>query len=86
MDNPHSGTPPETKTPSYYRKGFVLLLLFTTTGVLGLPLLYKSPYFSRGEKRFWAVLTTLWTLTLIIAAATTVWWAAMSIMRALSMS
>jgi len=45
----------EEKIKWYYRTIPVLVLLFVVIGPLALPLLYKSPYFSK----FWKVLLTI---------------------------
>jgi uncharacterized membrane protein len=47
--------PQEEKIKWYYRPIPVLVLLFVVIGPLALPLLYKSPHFSK----FWKVLLTI---------------------------
>lgn len=51
----------------YYRPWVVVLLLFLVLGPLGLPLLYKSPQFSKGWKGGLTILTLLYTGYLIWA-------------------
>jgi hypothetical protein len=47
--------PHEEKLKWYYRPIPVLVLLFVAIGPLALPLLYKSPHFTK----FWKVLLTI---------------------------
>ena len=64
MDHPHD------KVPMIYRPWMVLGLLFLALGFLGIPLLVKSPCFSKPAKWFWSIVVTVYTLALI---ALTVW-------------
>ena len=59
--------------PIVDRPWFVLAVLFLVTGVLGLPLLWLSRGFRRGQKWFWTVVVTLYTLALTAAAAGISW-------------
>jgi hypothetical protein len=52
----------------YLRPAGVLLLLFVVLGPLALPLLYKSPRFSRGQKIALTVLVLGYTLFLILGS------------------
>jgi len=52
-------------TPWYYRRWGVLLLLFVVLGPLGLPLLWKSPSFTRGWKIVLTVLMVVYTVMLV---------------------
>ena len=52
-------------TPWYYRRWGVLLLLFVVLGPLGLPLLWKSPSFTRGWKIVLTALMVIYTVMLV---------------------
>jgi cobalamin biosynthesis protein CobD/CbiB len=52
-------------TPWYYRRWGVLLLLFVVLGPLGLPLLWKSPSFTRGWKIVLTALMVVYTVMLV---------------------
>ena len=47
----------------------ILGLLFGVMAVLGLPLLWASPVFSRKEKIWWSLAVTFYTLVLVLIAA-----------------
>lgn len=49
----------------YYRKGPVLILLFFVLGPLGLPLLFKSPAFTRKGKLIISVIVLSYTVILL---------------------
>jgi hypothetical protein len=51
-------------TPWYYRPWGVLLLLFVVLGPLGLPLLWRSPSFTRGWKIVLTVAMVVYTALL----------------------
>jgi len=51
----------------------IFVLLFFVTGLLGLPLLWKSPVFSRFEKIAWTAITTLYT-SAMITLCVVIWW------------
>lgn len=53
----------------------VLLILFGVTGALGLPALWWSKQFSRGEKWFWTVVVSAYTFALIAGTLAICWWA-----------
>ena len=56
---------PQTKW--YYQGWFVLLMLTPFfLGPFGLPLLWRSPKFSRRAQWLWTVVTIAWTLLFII--------------------
>ena len=52
-------------TPWYYRRWGVLLLLFVVLGPLGLPLLWKSPSFTRAWKIVLTALMVVYTVMLL---------------------
>ncbi len=52
-------------TPWYYRPWGVLVLLFFVLGPLGLPLLWKSPGFTRGWKIVLTALMVIYTVMLV---------------------
>ena len=55
----------ERLTAWYHRPWAVLLLLFLVLGPLGLPLLWRSPSFSRGWKIVLTVVMIVYTALLI---------------------
>lgn len=59
MEAPEESRPEAGKSRWYYSVWSVLLALFVVLGPVGLPLLWRSPHFSR----FWKVV-----LTLLVAA------------------
>ena len=52
-------------TTWYYRPWAVVVLLFLVLGPLGLPLLWKSPSFTRGWKIVLTVLMVVYTVMLL---------------------
>jgi ABC-type multidrug transport system permease subunit len=42
----------------------ILITIFVAAGILGLPLLFLSPAFSRKEKIFWTFMTLLYTVAI----------------------
>ena len=54
---------PEAKW--YHNRVLVVLMLFVVLGPAGLPLLWKSPHFSRRWKQILTVLTWLYTVLVI---------------------
>ena len=57
-------TPPKAKW--YHNRWFVLLMLTPVVlGPLGLPLLWKSPNFSRSGKMTWTFITLGWTIAFV---------------------
>jgi hypothetical protein len=56
------------KTKWYLRPISVLLLLFFVLGPFGLPLLYRSPKFSKTLKIVLTVVVTIYTLYLVVAS------------------
>ena len=62
------------ETKWYHGRLTVLLMLFFVLGPVGLPLLWKSPYFSKLWKQILTVLTLIYTalmLRLVVSAVTT---------------
>ncbi len=58
----------------YHGRLTVLLMLFFVLGPVGLPLLWKSPYFSKLWKQILTVLTLIYTalmLRMFVSAVTT---------------
>lgn len=52
-------------TPWYHRRWAVLVLLFLVLGPFGLPLLWRSPSFTRGWKIALTVAMAIYTVLLI---------------------
>lgn len=52
----------------YYRPLFVLLMLFFVLGPFGLPLVYKSPCFSKGWKIFLTAAVLIFTIYLCVVS------------------
>ena len=66
-----SDTTPSNATPQsrwYHSVWFVLLMLFVVLGPFGLPLLWKSPRFSRAIKIGLAVLVVVYTAWILAAS------------------
>lgn len=59
---------PEEKPPWYLRPGPVIFLLFFVAGPLALPLLFRSPAFSRMWKGVLTVLVVLYTAYLVVVS------------------
>ena len=55
-------------------RGAVLSFLFLVAGVLGIPLLWVNPNFSRGERVLWTIIVLLYSLTILILAGGMLWW------------
>lgn len=49
----------------YYRKGVIIILLFFVLGPLGLPLLFKSPAFTRKRKIILTILVLVYTIVIL---------------------
>lgn len=62
-------SPDESKEPKksswYYHPLFVIFMLLFILGPFGLPLLYKSPRFSRFWKIVWTILMIVYTWAMI---------------------
>src|SRR5262249_57722064 len=56
----------------YYRAWSVVLLLFLVLGPLGLPLLWRSPSFSRGMKLILTIVVLAYSVLLLKAVLTAV--------------
>ena len=52
-------------TPWYYRPWAVVVLLFVVLGPLGLPLLWRSPSFTRGWKIVLTAVMVVYTVMLV---------------------
>lgn len=63
------GPKQEDKNAVLHSRPMILGLLFGVTAILGLPLLWYSPVFSRQEKFWWSVAITFYTLVLLLIAA-----------------
>jgi hypothetical protein len=59
------GSAPPSPATWYYRPWAVVVLLFFVLGPVGLPLLWKSPSFTRGWKIVLTVATVVFTLLLL---------------------
>jgi hypothetical protein len=57
------------KTPWVLTRPGVLVMLFFVTGIFGLPLLAKSPAFTKPQKILLTILVTIYTIALLIAFA-----------------
>ena len=58
---------PDKKVPWYYQPWAVVMSLFLVLGPFGLPLLYRSPKFSRTAKIVLTIATVAYTVYLVIA-------------------
>lgn len=66
----------EKQIPWMLSKSGVLIMLFLILGPFGLPFLYKSSEFTKGQKTFWTVMVLLYTaigIAIIIIAAIYIW-------------
>lgn len=52
----------------------LLGLLFFATAALGLPLLWKSPKFSRQERITWSIAVTVYTVVILWIFCAIMWW------------
>lgn len=52
----------------------VLAILFLATGALGIPLLWANTKFSNGERIFWTILVTIYTILLLAAFCWIMMW------------
>ena len=59
--------PPQNRTPWHLSRSGVLVLLFFVAGILALPLLAKSPDFTKRQKTILSILVSLYTLALFAA-------------------
>ncbi|MGH7288549.1 MAG: hypothetical protein ACREI8_11085 [Myxococcota bacterium] len=59
------GSAPPSPPPWYYRPWTVVVLLFFVLGPVGLPVLWKSPSFTRGWKIVLTLATVVFTLLLL---------------------
>lgn len=63
-----SDVTPEPASKWYYSLWFVLAMLFVVLGPFGLPLLWKSPRFTRSWKGMLTVVVLLYTLWILIGS------------------
>ena len=59
------GTPPE-QIPILYRRSTILFLIFVAAGLLAIPIIWRSPAFSRTEKTFWSIIAATYSTIAII--------------------
>lgn len=69
LSAPHP--PPERLLQS---RGAVLGFLFLIAGIVGLPLLWVNPNFSRRERVFWTVIMLLYSFILVVLFGGMLWW------------
>jgi ABC-type multidrug transport system permease subunit len=74
LDSP-SREPPSEWEKFLSSKAYVLVVLFTVTAALGLPLLWWSPAFQTAERWFWAFVILTYTALLIVITLAIFWWA-----------
>lgn len=65
---PTTRTPEENKNAVLHSRPLILGLLFGVMAILGLPLLWYSPAFSRKEKFWWSLAIVFYTLGLVLVA------------------
>lgn len=65
ITTPPSGVTPSPRPKWYYNVWFVLAMLFFVLGPFGLPLVWKSPTFSRGIKIALTLVMAAYTVLLI---------------------
>ncbi len=71
---PEASSPREGHHRLLQSRGAVLSFVFLVAGVVGLPLLWMNPNFSRGERVAWTVIVLLYSITLLILFGGMVWW------------
>ena len=57
-----------------HSRGAVLSFLFLVAGIVGLPLLWVNPNFSRRERVFWTVIMLLYSFILVVLFGGMLWW------------
>lgn len=62
----------------------LLGLLFFATAALGLPLIWKSPKFSRPEKIVWSIAVTIYTVVILWVFCAIMWWSYSRIAESMS--
>ncbi len=72
FSDPQTTSGPDPATPTLFadmiqNRGAVLAVLFLATGVLGIPLLWMNERFGKGERIFWSVVVTIYTVVLVAA-------------------
>ena len=55
-------------------RGAVLTVLFLATGALGIPLLWANKKFSNGQRIFWTIVVTIYTVLLLAAFCWIMMW------------
>jgi uncharacterized membrane protein SirB2 len=68
--------PEKPHIPWTLTKAGVLIMLFVVMGPFGLPFLYKSPAFTKGQKVFWTAMVVLYTaiaIAIIVIAVLYLW-------------
>ena len=77
-DNQPATDVPKHKSEEHHgllqSRGAVLSFVFLVAGVVGLPLLWMNPNFSRNERVLWTVLIVMYSITLLILAGGIVFW------------
>ena len=66
----------QQKNPWILSKAGVLVMLFVALGPFGLPFLYKSPAFTKGQKAFWTAAVLLYTvigIAIVVVLAIYLW-------------
>jgi hypothetical protein len=68
--------PEQPQIPWILTKTGVLVMLFLVLGPFGLPFLYKSPAFTKGQKAFWTAAVLLYTvigIAILVVLAIYLW-------------
>ncbi len=52
----------------------VLAMLFLVTGALGIPLLWSNKRFSPTERKVWAIVVSIYTITLLLGTTAICYW------------
>ncbi len=58
----------------FQSRGAVIAILFLATGALGIPLLWTNRKFSNGERIFWTIAVTIYTILLLVAFCWVMLW------------
>ncbi len=66
---PVGAVPSAAQVKWYHSVWFVLFMLFFVLGPFGLPLLWKSPRFSRGAKIAWTIIVGVYCCWMVLAIA-----------------
>jgi hypothetical protein len=68
--------PEQPQIPWILTKAGVLVMLFLVLGPFGLPFLYKSPAFTKGQKAVWTAAVLLYTvigIAILVVLAIYLW-------------